>query len=204
MPLTTARNRVIGASEANRRAVNAILVKMEEGADMGAAEKQIQSLLRQRHRIQPGQDDDFWLRNLSEVVEAQQASSRALTVLLAAIASVSLVVGGIGIMNIMLASVMERTREIGIRRATGATKTAIVLQFLTEATIISITGGMIGIFTGVALSLAIEQFAGILTIITAFSVVLSFVISISVGIVFGILPARRAAEQDPVVCLRYE
>ena len=125
-------------------------------------------------------------------------------IVLSAIASISLIVGGIGIMNIMLASVMERTKEIGIRRATGATKKDIVLQFLSEAIMISVTGGIIGILLGVGLSVAIQQFAGILTIITPFSVVLAFVISISVGIAFGLFPARNAAERDPVVCLHYE
>ena len=125
-------------------------------------------------------------------------------IVLGAIASISLVVGGIGIMNIMLASVMERMKEIGIRRAAGATRRAITLQFLSEATMISVTGGVIGILLGVGLSYAIQQFAGVLTIVSAASVIISFFISISVGIAFGIFPARRAAGQDPVVCLRYE
>ena len=152
MPLTTARKRVIGSSEANRRAVGAILVKMQEGANLGAAEEQIHGLLRQRHHTQPGQDDDFWTRNLSEVLQAQQASSQALTLLLAAIASVSLVVGGIGIMNIMLVSVTERTREIGLRMAIGARGREILSQFLIEATTLSLAGGAAGILLGVIAS----------------------------------------------------
>jgi len=204
MPLTTARNRVIGASEANRRAVNAILVKMEEGADMGAAEKQIQSLLRQRHRIQPGQDDDFWLRNLSEVVEAQQASSRALTVLLAAIASVSLVVGGIGIMNIMLVSVTERTREIGLRMAVGARSREILSQFLIEATTLSLVGGAAGIVVGAIGSYVIGHLAGWQTQLEYEAILLAVGFSAAVGIFFGFYPARKASLLQPIEALRYE
>jgi putative ABC transport system permease protein len=147
---------------------------------------------------------DFQVTVPEQLLRQAQRTRDIFNIVLGAIASISLVVGGIGIMNIMLASVMERTKEIGIRRATGATKKGIILQFLAEATIISISGGIIGILLGVGLSSAIQHFAGVLTIVTAFSVVLSFVISISVGMAFGILPARRAAEQDPVVCLRYE
>jgi len=147
---------------------------------------------------------DFQVTVPEQLLRQAQRTRDIFNIVLGAIASISLVVGGIGIMNIMLASVMERTKEIGIRRAAGATKKGIALQFLTEATIISITGGVIGVLLGVGLSSAIQQFAGVLTIVTVFSVLLSFVISISVGITFGFFPARRAAEQDPVVCLRYE
>jgi putative ABC transport system permease protein len=188
-----------------KRAVNyhqldRLVVRVADEEKMVGLAEVISRMLQRRHNDVV----DFQVTVPEQLLRQAQRTKDIFNIVLGAIASISLVVGGIGIMNIMLASVMERTREIGIRRATGATKTAIVLQFLTEATIISITGGMIGILTGVALSIAIEQFAGILTIITAFSVALSFVISITVGIVFGILPARRAAEQDPVVCLRYE
>jgi putative ABC transport system permease protein len=147
---------------------------------------------------------DFQVMIPEQLLRQAQRTRDIFNIVLGAIASISLLVGGIGIMNIMLASVMERTKEIGIRRATGATKIAIAVQFLSEATIVSVTGGIIGILLGVGLSLAIERFAGILTIVTFFSVALSFLISISVGIVFGFLPARRAAEKDPVACLRYE
>jgi putative ABC transport system permease protein len=204
MPLTTARNRVLGASEANRRAVGAILVKMENGVDLEATQKQIQLLLRQRHRIQPGQDDDFWLRNLSEILEAQQASSRALTMLLAAIASVSLVVGGIGIMNIMLVSVTERTREIGLRMAVGARGKEILSQFLVEATTLSLVGGAAGIVLGAAASLAIGHWAGWQTQLRGEAIFLAVGFSAAVGIFFGFYPARKASHLLPIEALRYE
>ena len=204
MPLTTARNRVLGASEANRRAVGAILVKMENGVDLDATQKQIQLLLRQRHRIQPGQDDDFWLRNLSEILEAQQASSRALTMLLAAIASVSLVVGGIGIMNIMLVSVTERTREIGLRMAVGARGTEILSQFLVEATTLSLVGGAAGIVLGAVASVAIGHWAGWQTELRGEAIFLAVGFSATVGIFFGFYPARKASHLLPIEALRYE
>ena len=204
MPLTTARNRVLGASEANRRAVGAILVKMENGVDLDATQKQIQLLLRQRHRIQPGQDDDFWLRNLSEILAAQQASSRALTMLLAAIASVSLVVGGIGIMNIMLVSVTERTREIGLRMAVGARGKEILTQFLVEATTLSLVGGAAGIVLGAAASIAIGHWAGWQTQLRGEAIFLAVGFSAAVGIFFGFYPARKASHLLPIEALRYE
>ncbi len=204
MPLSTARNRVIGASQANRRAVGAIIVKMEQGADLHAGEDQIKGLLRQRHRIQPGQDDDFWTRNLSDVVLAQQASTRALTVLLAAIASVSLVVGGIGIMNIMLVSVTERTREIGLRMAIGARAREILSQFLIEATTLSLVGGAAGIAVGLAASLIIGNWAGWQTRLEPHSILLAVGFSATVGIFFGFYPARKASLLLPIEALRYE
>ena len=149
VPLSTAKKKVLGTSQANARAVNAILVKVREAGAMKSAEQSIRTLLRQRHHLQPGQDDDFTLRNLSEILESQEASSRVLSLLLAAIASVSLVVGGIGIMNIMLVSVTERTREIGLRRAVGARRRDILTQFLIEAVTVSLAGGTIGIAFGV-------------------------------------------------------
>ena len=204
MPLSTARNRVIGASAANRRSVGAIMIKMEEGADMRAAQKQIASLLRQRHRIQPGQDDDFWLLNLSDVVQAQQASSRALTMLLAAIASVSLVVGGIGIMNIMLVSVTERTREIGLRMAVGARGREILGQFLIEATTLSLVGGAAGIAIGAIASHVIGSLAGWQTQLRYEAILLAVGFSAGVGIFFGFYPARKASRLEPIEALRYE
>jgi putative ABC transport system permease protein len=204
MPLSTARKRVLGASEANPRAVGAILVKMQQGADLGAADRQIHALLRQRHHLQPKQDDDFWLRNLSEVLEAQQASSRALTLLLAAIASVSLVVGGIGIMNIMLVSVTERTREIGVRKALGARRRDILLQFLIEALAICLAGGVIGVGLGLAAGAALRRFAGWQAFVAPEAILAAFAFAAAVGLFFGIWPARRAARLDPIAALRYE
>jgi putative ABC transport system permease protein len=204
MPLSTARKRVLGSSEANPRAVAAILAKMQEGTNLGAAERQIHVLLRQRHHLQPGQDDDFWLRNLSEVLEAQQASSRALTLLLAAIASVSLVVGGIGIMNIMLVSVTERTREIGLRMAVGARSRDILAQFLVEATTLSLVGGAAGILVGVVASLVIGGWAGWQTELRLEAILLAVGFSAAVGIFFGFYPARKASLLAPIEALRYE
>ena len=167
---------------------------------MVALAEVISRMLQRRHN----QVVDFQVMVPEQLLRQAQRTREIFNIVLGAIASISLVVGGIGIMNIMLASVMERMKEIGIRRATGATRRAIVLQFLSEATMISVTGGVLGILLGVGLSYAIQQLAGVLTIVSVFSVVLSFFISISVGIAFGIFPARRAAQQDPVVCLRYE
>jgi putative ABC transport system permease protein len=204
MPLPAARNRVLGASEANRRAVAAIMVKLREGADMAGAERQIHQLLRQRHRLQPLQEDDFWLRNLSDVAQAQQAASRVLAVLLAAVASVSLVVGGIGIMNIMLVSVIERTREIGLRLAIGARGRDILAQFLVEAMSLSLLGGLLGLALGVAASLAIGHFAGWRIALGPQAVLVAVGFSAAVGIGFGFWPARKAARLQPIEALRYE
>jgi len=150
IPISTAKKKVLGTSQASPRSVGSISIKIRPGEDMAEAENQIRALLRQRHRLQPFQDDDFWLRNLSEVLQTQEESSRVMTYLLAAIASVSLLVGGIGIMNIMLVSVTERTREIGLRMAVGARRRHILLQFLIEAVTLSLIGGIagIGIFFG--------------------------------------------------------
>lgn len=184
----------------NYHQLDRLVVRVANSDMMVSQAEVISRMLQRRHNNVV----DFQVTVPEQLLRQAQRTRDIFNIVLGAIASISLVVGGIGIMNIMLASVMERTKEIGIRRATGATKAAIVLQFLSEATVISVTGGVIGILLGVGLSFAIQQFAGVLAIVTFFSVVLSFVISISVGIAFGILPARRAAEQDPVVCLRYE
>jgi putative ABC transport system permease protein len=148
MPISTAKKKVLGVSQANPRAVGSISIKIRPDEDMAEAENQIRALLRQRHRLQPFQDDDFWLRNLSEVLQTQEESSKVMTYLLAAIASVSLLVGGIGIMNIMLVSVTERTREIGLRMAIGAKLRHVRLQFVIEAVLLSLVGGALGIGFG--------------------------------------------------------
>ncbi|MEO8143275.1 MAG: ABC transporter permease [Betaproteobacteria bacterium] len=205
MPISTARKRVLGSGNlAKQRSVGTIWVKVAEGYDMKAAEEQVRSLLRQRHRLQPGQDDDFSLRNLEEVAATQEASSRVLALLLAAVASVSLVVGGIGIMNIMLVSVTERTREIGLRMAVGARTRDILGQFLVEAVTLSLIGGLAGIAIGVATAVGIAEFAGWRIVLSPESVVLAVAFAFAIGVFFGFYPARKAARLNPVEALRFE
>jgi putative ABC transport system permease protein len=204
VPLSTAKKKLLGASPAGARAVNAILVKVRDASAMKSTEEEIRTLLRQLHHLQPGQDDDFTLRNISELFESQEASSRVLSLLLAAIASVSLVVGGIGIMNIMLVSVTERTREIGLRRAVGARRRDILLQFLIEAVTVSLTGGVAGIAVGIAAAWGIGHFAGWLTPIQPRAIIPAFVFAGAVGIFFGFYPARKASRLNPIDALRYE
>jgi putative ABC transport system permease protein len=204
IPISTAKKKVLGASQANPRAVGSISIKIRPDEDMVEAESQIRALLRQRHRLQPFQDDDFWLRNLSEVLQTQEASSKVMTYLLAAIASVSLLVGGIGIMNIMLVSVTERTREIGLRMAVGARRRHILLQFLIEAVTLSLIGGIIGIALGLGGSRAISYFAEWRTLVTPESIVIAFGFAAGIGIFFGFYPARKASRLDPIEALRYE
>ncbi len=204
IPLSTAKKKVMGVSQANARAVGAISIKVHDASAMKEAEQQIRDLLRQRHRLQPYQDDDFWLRNLAEMLQAQEQSSRILTMLLAAIASVSLLVGGIGIMNIMLVSVTERTREIGLRMAVGARSRDILAQFLVEALTLSLIGGVIGIGLGLAGAYGIAYFAEWRTLIRPDAVLLAFGFAGTVGIFFGFYPARKASRLDPIEALRYE
>jgi len=204
IPLSTAKKKVLGVSQASPRAVNTISIKIRPGADMAEAEAQTRTLLRQRHRLQPHQDDDFSLRNLTEVLQTQERASRVMTYLLAAIASVSLVVGGIGIMNIMLVSVTERTREIGLRMAVGARGRDILLQFLVEAVTLSLLGGVVGIALGLAGSRAITYFADWRTLVAPEAIALAFGFAAAVGIFFGFYPARKAARLDPIEALGYE
>jgi putative ABC transport system permease protein len=204
IPLSTAKKKVLGVSQANYRSVGAISVKVRAGEDMAEAENQIRALLRQRHKLQPQQDDDFWLRNLSEVLQTQEQSSRVMTYLLAAIASVSLLVGGIGIMNIMLVSVTERTREIGLRMAIGARNRDILAQFLVEAITLSLIGGLLGIAFGLAGSELISYFAEWRTVVAVESILMAFGFAAGVGVFFGFYPARKAARLDPIDALRYE
>src|SRR5213594_2189149 len=198
IPLSTAKKKVLGVSQANARSVGAISVRAREAAMMKEAEEQMRDLLRQRHRLQPYQDDDFWLRNLAEVLQSQEESSRVLTLLLAAIASVSLLVGGIGIMNIMLVSVTERTREIGLRMAVGARGRDILTQFLVEAVTLSLIGGVIGIALGLGGSYGIAYFAEWRTLIRPDAVLVAFGFAGAVGIFFGFYPARKASRLDPI------
>ena len=204
IPISTAKKKVLGVSQANPRSVGSISIKVRADEDMIEAEEQIRALLRQRHRLQPFQDDDFWLRNLSEVLQTQEESSRVMTYLLAAIASVSLLVGGIGIMNIMLVSVTERTREIGLRMAVGARRRHILLQFLIEAITLSLIGGIIGIALGLGGSRAISYFAEWRTLVNPESIVIAFGFAAGIGIFFGFYPARKASRLDPIEALRYE
>jgi putative ABC transport system permease protein len=204
VPLSTARRTLLGRSHAKSRAVQAISVKMWEGEDLVAAEEQMRQLLRQRHRLQPSQDDDFTLRNLSEVLQAQEESSRVMAYLLAAIASVSLLVGGIGIMNIMLVSVTERTREIGLRMAVGARRQDILTQFLVEAVTLSLIGGVGGVAVGLGGSRAISYFADWRTLVGVEAIVAAFGFAAIIGVFFGFYPARKAARLDPIEALRYE
>jgi putative ABC transport system permease protein len=204
IPLSTAKKKVLGVSQANARSVGAISIKIRPDENMTEAETQIRELLRQRHRLQPAQDDDFWLRNLSEVLQTQEESSKVMTYLLAAIASVSLLVGGIGIMNIMLVSVTERTREIGLRMAVGARSRDILTQFLVEAVTLSLIGGVIGIALGVGGSNAINALAEWRTVLAPEAILLAFGFSAAIGIFFGFYPARKASRLDPIEALRYE
>ena len=204
IPLTTANRRVIGPRQPLPTSVNAISVRVRDGESMKVAEQEIRDLLRQRHKLQGYQEDDFWIRNLSEMLQAEEASSRVLTMLLAAIASVSLMVGGIGIMNIMLVSVTERTREIGLRMAVGARGRDIRTQFLVEAVTLSLTGGLIGVAIGLAGSYAIAYFAEWRILINPEAILLAFGFSATVGIFFGFYPAQKAAQLNPIEALRYE
>jgi len=184
--------------------VNQIFVQAASGSDVQAAIGQATAILKQRHRIKPGADDDFSVRNLSQIAETAESSSRIMALLLAAVASISLLVGGIGIMNILLVSVTERTREIGLRMAIGARRMHVLLQFLTEAVLLSVTGGIAGILVGIGFSLAIPLLSGWAAPISATAVAGGFLFSAAVGIFFGYYPARKAAHLDPIEALRYE
>ena len=203
VPISTAKKKVIGSSQANAAAVGQIIVQAREGLTQ-EAQDEMTVLLRQRHHIQSNQDDDFTIRNMEEVFKAQETSAKVMSMLLAAIASVSLIVGGIGIMNIMLVSVTERTREIGLRLAVGAKTKDILSQFLIEAVTLAVVGGSIGIAAGLAASTLISYFAGWSTLVSAGSILLGFVFSALVGVSFGYYPARKAAFMDPIDALRYE
>ena len=205
MPIKTARSRVLGsATAARQRSVGTIWVKAADGVDTKRVEEQVRSLLRQRHRIQPGADDDFSMRNLAEVMAAQEASSRVLALLLAAVASVSLLVGGIGIMNIMLVSVTERTREIGLRMAVGARTRDILGQFLVEAVTLSLIGGLAGVALGIGASVVIAKLFGWRILLSPQAIALAVTFAFIIGVFFGFYPARKAARLNPVEALRFE
>ena len=204
LPISTAMQKVLGANKANAAAVGNLMVQAIGPASMDQAIQEMTELLRERHRILAGMDDDFTVRNLTEVYAAQETSAQVMSILLGAIASVSLIVGGIGIMNIMLVSVTERTREIGLRLAVGARTRDILSQFLVEAVTLSVLGGIIGIVVGLTASLLISHFAQWSTHVSPMSILMAFVFSALVGIFFGFYPARKAAFLDPIQALRYE
>jgi putative ABC transport system permease protein len=204
VPISTYRNRIQGGNPGKLKRIGSISVKVKEGQSMKVAEDNIKELLRQRFKVQPGADDPFSVRNLTEMLQAQEASSRIMTLLLAAVAGISLIIGGIGIMNIMLVSVTERTREIGLRMAVGARGKDILVQFLIEAVTLSIIGGAIGVAIGAVATWAIGNFAGWQVSMTAASIFLAVGFSAFVGVFFGFYPARRASKLLPIQALRYE
>ncbi len=204
VPLSTAKKRLLGGRRLKGKLVNVMFVKSYTADGVEESVRSMTELLRQRHRIQPGQPDDFFVRNLSQILQARADSSRVMTLLLAAVASVSLIVGGIGIMNIMLVSVTERTREIGLRMAIGARGKDILLQFLIEAVTLSLIGGAIGVALGLSGSVLIAELGGWPAIIQINSVFLAFGFAAAVGVFFGFYPARKAARLDPIEALRYE
>jgi putative ABC transport system permease protein len=204
VPLTTARRQFVGVSRASPRLVHNISVKFAEGISAEEPMAAIRDLLRQRHRLQPGQEETFLVSNLAEAADVETTATRTLSLLLAAVASVSLVVGGIGIMNIMLVTVTERTREIGLRLAVGARERDMLLQFLTEATTLALLGGILGVLVGIALSVLIAELGGWPAVINIANVLLAMAFAGAVGIFFGFYPARKAARMDPIDALRYE
>jgi putative ABC transport system permease protein len=204
VPLDAGRRRVIGRNYAKDRSVASIFVKFAAEEDIEPGIAQMTALLRQRHRIVGDQEDDFSIRNLTEIANTAAASANTLSLLLAAVAAVSLLVGGIGIMNIMLVSVTERTREIGLRLAVGARPRDIRSQFLIEATTLSTLGGAIGIALGVGAAYAIAQAAGWPSLVSTNAVLVAVVFSGLVGVFFGFYPAQRAARLDPIEALRRE
>ena len=205
IPIGTLRNRIWGGDATSRlKRVGSISVKVRDGQDMKQVESSIQDLLRQRFKVQAGTDDPFTVRNLTEILQAQEESSRVMTLLLAAVAGISLVIGGIGIMNIMLVSVTERTREIGLRMAVGARSKDILAQFLIEAVTLSLIGGAIGVLLGALSTWAVGAFAGWDVRLSGASVLLAVGFSGLVGVFFGYYPAQRAAKMLPIQALRYE
>jgi putative ABC transport system permease protein len=204
LPISTAKRKVIGIKSANADAVDSIIMEAKSGNQIQAAQDEARTLLRQRHHLTSSEDDDFSIRNMEEVFAAQEASSHILSIMLAAVASVSLIVGGIGIMNIMLVSVRERTKEIGLRQAVGAKTHDILTQFLVEAAALSIAGGCVGIVLGITASLVISRLANWNTVVSMGAVLLAVFFSAVVGISFGYYPARKAAYLDPIEALRSE
>jgi putative ABC transport system permease protein len=199
VPYTTLQKRIMGISH-----VDNISVSVKNSGDVPVAQTRIIELLRERHKIRPNMVDDFYVKTQLSIIERIFTISKIMTILLGSIASISLIVGGIGIMNIMLVSVGERTREIGIRMAVGAKESDILIQFLVEAVFISIAGGTIGIIVGIAGSKISSSFTGWPGVISLGSILIAFGFAAIVGIFFGIYPARKASKLDPIEALRYE
>lgn len=202
VPVKAAQRKLLGSQFPNT--VNSIMVQARSEEDLSRAEVQVTELLAQRHRIGPGRDADFTVRNLTEILSVREESSKAMSLLLGAVASISLIVGGIGIMNIMLVSVTERTREIGIRMAIGAKQRDILMQFLTEAVLLTFIGGIMGMLVGVAGAKLVSAFFDWPTLVSFNAIAMAIGFSGAVGIFFGFYPARKAASLNPIDALRYE
>lgn len=199
VPLTTAQERLMGITY-----LRSINIQVSSPDKIDEVQSQVETLLRQRHHITGTKEDDFTVRNLTSLMETMTSTTAMLTLFLGSIAAISLIVGGIGIMNIMMVSVTERTREIGIRKALGATYRTIMIQFLIEAIIIGVIGGLLGILIGIAIVELVKQTGSFTPVITASPIIVSFSFSVSIGLFFGIYPARKAARLDPIEALRYE
>ena len=199
IPLQTAQYRVFGTDR-----LRSISVQVADGVPIEQGMVDLERVLRREHKIRPGQENDFTIRNQQDLLATQQQTTQVFTTLLASIAAVSLLVGGIGIMNIMLVSVTERTREIGVRKALGATRGNIMLQFLIEALVLCLVGGVLGVLLGIGAAITLSRVMQWNTLISPAAVAIAFGFSALVGLFFGIWPARRAASLDPIVALRYE